>query len=72
MTKGFVVAHELCYVVYTDLTKIYHYLKEIYPWNSMKRDVVNFVAKYMVCQQVKVENIRPGKLYQDIDIPELK
>ena len=31
--------------------------------------MVSFVAKCMACQQVKVENMRPGGLYQDIELP---
>lgn len=43
-------AHELHYLIHPGSTKRYHDLKDIYSWNNMKRDVVNFVAKFMVCQ----------------------
>lgn len=55
-----VEAHESRYVVHPDLAKMYHDLKEIYWWNGMKRVVVDFVAKCLVCQQVKVEHMRLG------------
>ena len=42
--------HESRYVVHPGSTKMYHDLKEIYWWNGMKRDVVDFIAKFMVCQ----------------------
>ena len=52
-------AHESRYTVHPSLTKMYHDLKEIYWWNNMKRDMLNFMAKCMVCYQVKVEHLRP-------------
>ena len=61
--------HESHYVIHPSLTKIYQDLKEINWWNNMKRDVANFVAKYMVCQQVKVEHMRPGGTSQEIALP---
>lgn len=33
----------------------------------MKWDMVSFVAKCMVCQQVKVKHMRPKVLYQEIE-----
>ena len=33
----------------------------------MKRDVENFIAKCIVCQQVKVEHLRPGGMSQEIE-----
>ncbi|XP_070039080.1 uncharacterized protein [Nicotiana tomentosiformis] len=46
---------------------MYHDLKEIYWWNGMKRNVVEFVARYPNCQQVKDEHQRPVK---STDTPE--
>lgn len=48
--------------------KMYHDLKEIHWWNNMKRNVANFMAKYMVCQLVKVEHLRLGRLPQEIEL----
>ncbi|XP_070025018.1 uncharacterized protein [Nicotiana sylvestris] len=48
---------------------MYHDLKEVYWWNNMKRDVADFVAKCLNCQQVKAEHQRPGGLLQSIEIP---
>ncbi|XP_070007481.1 uncharacterized protein [Nicotiana sylvestris] len=47
---------------------MYHDLKEVYWWNNMKRDVVNFVAKCPNCQQVKAKHQGPGGLLQSIEI----
>ena len=38
----------------------------------MKRDVVEYVAKCLTCQQVKAEHQRPAGLLQPLDIPEWK
>ncbi|WMV41393.1 hypothetical protein MTR67_034778 [Solanum verrucosum] len=40
--------------------KMYRHLREVYWLSSMKRCTANFVAKCRNCQQVKVENKRPG------------
>lgn len=36
----------------------------------MTKDVASFVAKYLVCQKVKIENQRPSRLLQPLEIPE--
>lgn len=38
----------------------------------MKRDVSEFVAKCMTCQQVKAEHLRPGGLLRSLPIPQGK
>ena len=38
----------------------------------MKRDVVEHVARYLTCQQVKAEHQRPRGLLQPLNIPEWK
>lgn len=43
-------ALESTYTVHLGSTKIYHDLKEIYWWFTMKKDVANFMAMCMVCQ----------------------
>ena len=35
----------------------------------MKKDVAEFVAKCLICQQVKAENQKPSGLMQQIEIP---
>ncbi|KAH0739920.1 hypothetical protein KY290_038625 [Solanum tuberosum] len=55
------------YSIHPDSTKMYHDLREVYWWNSMKKDIAEFVAKCPNCQQVKVENQRPGGLAQRIE-----
>ncbi|XP_070029925.1 uncharacterized protein [Nicotiana sylvestris] len=37
-------------------------LKELYWWKSIKKQVADYVAKCLNCQQVKAEHQRPGGL----------
>ncbi|XP_070010748.1 uncharacterized protein [Nicotiana sylvestris] len=62
-------AHTSRYYVHPSSTKMYHELEEVYWWNNMKRDVVDFVAKCSNYQQVKAEHQRPSGLAQNIEIP---
>ncbi|WMV41618.1 hypothetical protein MTR67_035003 [Solanum verrucosum] len=65
-------AHSSRYSIHPRATKMYHDLRDVYWWNSMKRDIVEFIAKCPNCQQVKVEHQRPGGLSQNIPIPTWK
>ncbi|XP_070024797.1 uncharacterized protein [Nicotiana sylvestris] len=64
-----VEAHTSRYFIHPGSMKMYHDLKEIYWWNNMKKDVADFVAKCLNCQQVKAEHQRPSGLAQSIEIP---
>ena len=65
-------AHKSKFVVHPGSTKMYQDLKRQYWWEGMKRDVASFVAKCIVCQQVKAEHQRPSGLLQPLPIPEWK
>ncbi|KAF3667824.1 hypothetical protein FXO38_08396 [Capsicum annuum] len=52
-------AHRCRYTIHPNSTKMYHNLREFNWWINMKLDVAIYVAKCMVCQQVKVKHIRP-------------
>ncbi|KAM6587964.1 hypothetical protein CsatA_010569 [Cannabis sativa] len=51
---------------------MYHDLKALCWWPGMKKDVVEFVAKCLTCQQVKAEHQRPAGLLQPLKLPEWK
>ncbi|RVW70653.1 Retrovirus-related Pol polyprotein from transposon 17.6 [Vitis vinifera] len=53
-------------------TKMYKDLRQNYWWSGMKRDITQFVAQCLVCQQVKVEHQRPVGSLQPLAIPEWK
>ena len=68
----FIEAHKSRYSIHPGATKMYRDLLEVFWWNGMKRDIVDFVAKCPNCQQVKVEHHKPGGMTQEIDIPTWK
>jgi len=43
-------AHGTRYSIHLGATKMYHDLREIYLWNGMKRNIVEFVVKCSTCQ----------------------
>ena len=43
-------AHNTAYAMYPGSTKMYHTLKDNYWWSGMKKDIVEFVARCLVCQ----------------------
>lgn len=47
-------------------------MKKFYYWPNLKKEVVEFVARCLDCQQVKVECKHLGGLLQLILIPEWK
>ncbi|XP_062088884.1 uncharacterized protein LOC133795448 [Humulus lupulus] len=65
-------AHNTLYSVHPGTTKMFNDLKRHYWWPNMRKDVVEFVAKCLTCQQVKAEHRKPAGLLQPIRIPEWK
>nr|XP_033508034.1 uncharacterized protein LOC117273051 [Nicotiana tomentosiformis] len=64
--------HSSRYSIHPSATKIYRYLKELYWWKGMKKQIANRVAKCLNCQKVKAKHQRPGGLAKDIEIPQWK
>ncbi|XP_052486197.1 uncharacterized protein LOC128040992 [Gossypium raimondii] len=50
--------------------KMYCDLKQMYWWSDMKQEICEFVAKCLICQQVKEEHQVPMSLLQPVMIPE--
>jgi len=60
-------AHESRLAKHLGCTKMYQNLKDFYWWPNMKKEVAEYVAKYGICQQVKVEHQKPaGPLWENI------
>ena len=65
-------AHFTVYSVHPSATKMYHSIKDLYWWDEIKKDVANFVSKFLTCQQVKAEHQKPFGKLQPLPIPEWK
>ncbi|TYK15231.1 putative Retrotransposon protein [Cucumis melo var. makuwa] len=53
-----------------DRTKVYRTLKKHYWWPGMKHEIADYVAKCLICQQVKHERQRPAGLLNPLPVPE--
>ena len=60
------------YTMYPGSTTMYHDFRLHYWWKCMKKDVADFVAKCITCQQVKAKHQKPTGIVQSLDIPEWK
>ena len=65
-------AHNAPYSVHPGVNKMYQDVKGMYWWNGMKKDVAQYVASCLTCQQVKFEHQRPTGLLQELPLPEWK
>ena len=65
-------AHCLAYAMHPGSTKMYRTIKKNYWWPGMKKNVVEYVSKCLVCQQVKAENQKPPETLQPLPILEWK
>ncbi|KAL2226254.1 UNVERIFIED_CONTAM: Transposon Tf2-12 polyprotein, partial [Sesamum indicum] len=65
-------AHNAPYAMHPGTTKMYRNLRPYYWWQTMKKDVAEFVAKCMTCQQVKAEHQAPAGKLRPLSIPEWK
>ena len=55
-------AQNIPYTMHLGITKMCENLKNHFWWSSMKKNVVDYMAKCLTCQQVKVEHQRLGGL----------
>ena len=65
-------AHGSHYSIHTGLTKMYYDLREVYWWEGLKKDILEFVDQCPNCQQLKAEHLKPGGILQEIQLPTLK
>ena len=63
-------AHFAAYSVYPGATKMYHSIRDLYLWDELKKDIADYVAKCLTCQQVKAEHHKPSGKLQPLPIPE--
>jgi hypothetical protein len=65
-------AHKISFSIHPGATKMYQDLKREYWWPGMKSDIAEFVARCIVCQQIKIEHQRPTSLLQSLEISQWK
>ncbi|XP_073279560.1 uncharacterized protein [Primulina huaijiensis] len=63
-------AHCSRHSVHPGIRKMYHILKSHYWWEGMKKEISEFVAKCLTCQQVKAERMRPGGMLHSLEVPQ--
>jgi hypothetical protein len=64
--------HNVPYPGHLGYQKTIKVVKSQYYWPSMKKEVIDFIAKCLECQKVKVEHRHPAGLLQPLHIPEWK
>ena len=62
-------AHSSAYAVHPGSTKVYKTLNDFYWWPIMKREIVAYISKCLICQQVKAERQKPSGLLEPLPIP---
>ena len=64
--------HNVPYVGHPRYQKIVSVVKSQYYWPGMKREIVEYIAKFLEFQRVKVEHTHPTRLLQPLPIPQWK
>jgi hypothetical protein len=64
--------HNVPYVGQPRYQKTVSAVKSQYYWPSMKKEIVEYIAKCMECQKVKANHRHPAGLLQPLPIPEWK
>ncbi|GJW02408.1 retrotransposon protein, putative, ty1-copia subclass [Tanacetum coccineum] len=60
------------YSIHPGADKMYHDLRDLYWWPSMKRDIAEYVSKCLTCSKIKAEHQKPSGLLQQPEIPKWK
>ncbi|CAN6445407.1 unnamed protein product [Victoria cruziana] len=64
--------HSSKFSIHPGGNKMYRTAKLHFWWPGMRRDITDFVAHCLICQQVKAEHQRPGGLLTPWELPEWK
>eukprot|EP00253_Pinus_taeda_P011799 PITA_11799 len=62
-------AHRAVYCAHPGVGKMYADTKKLFFWPGMERDITQFIAKCLECQQVKADHCHPAGVLQPHDIP---
>lgn len=63
-------AYKYAYSIHPGATKMYQDLKQVYWWDGMKKDMVEYVAHCLTFQQVKAKHQKLVSLLQRLEVPE--
>ena len=63
-------AHHSKLTIHPSGDKMYKDAKRVIFWNGVKRDVLEFVSKFLICQQVKAEQKKPSGLHHPLEVPQ--
>jgi len=70
--KILIEAHDSLTAGHPGYVKTYESVKKSFFWPGMKRDILQYIQKCLVCQKVKAERLKmPGEL-RPLDIPQMK
>jgi hypothetical protein len=53
-----------------EVIKTFRWLKQLFAWKGMKKQVFEFVKSCMVCQQAKPDRVKSPGLLQPLPVPE--
>ena len=63
-------AHNTNFTMHPGGTKMYQDLRETFWWLGMKKEIAEFMAQCLQCQQVKEQHQKPMGPLQSLPIPE--
>ena len=64
--------HRSPYATHQGYQNLFSAIKKYYYWSGMRKDIAEYLANCLECQQVKVEHQHPVGLLQLLPIPEWK
>ncbi|GJY83751.1 putative reverse transcriptase domain-containing protein [Tanacetum coccineum] len=62
-------AHTSKYSIHPCVDKMYYDLRDLYWWPGMKKDIAEYVNKFLTCSMIKAEHQKPAGLLQQPEIP---
>ena len=62
-------AHRSKMAIHPGRDKMYQDMKRVFFWAGMKKDVAEYVARCLVCQQVEAKQKKPGGLLHSLEVP---
>ena len=65
-------SHNIVFTMHPRSNKMYQDMKQSYWWQGMKRDISEYVAKCLMCHQVKAEHQVSSGLLNPLPIPQWK